>query len=128
MARRLVVKVFPCSVSAGRIDGHSRCQMAQESRTLLRALNGGIKPCSGEEFSWTVSLCEVQPPRRIGQSIAVVAQEGDVGFPVTVFEYVLGGRYALVRRGWLGMGIRTRFEDGAERYCAETELENLPAV
>lgn len=61
--------------------------------TLLRALNGSIAPESGE-----VMLDKKPMPsysrRAVARRIAVVAQEADLRFPVTVFEFVLGGRYA----------------------------------
>lgn len=61
--------------------------------TLLRALNGALRPTRGEV------LLDDQPiqsyaRRAIARRIAVVAQEADLRFPVTVFEFVLGGRYA----------------------------------
>ncbi len=61
--------------------------------TLLRALNGSLMPTHGEV------LLDDQPiqsyaRRTIARRIAVVAQEADLRFPITVFEFVLGGRYA----------------------------------
>jgi iron complex transport system ATP-binding protein len=61
--------------------------------TLLRAFNGAIAPSSGEV------LLEGKPLRSyarrvVARHIAIVAQEADLRFPVMVFEFVLGGRYA----------------------------------
>ena len=61
--------------------------------TLLRALNGSIAPASGEV------LLDGKPLRTFARRVAArqigtVAQEADLRFPVTVFEFVLGGRYA----------------------------------
>jgi len=61
--------------------------------TLLRTLNGTLMPTSG------AVLLDEKPiqsyaRRTIARRIAVVAQEADFRFPVTVFEFVLGGRYA----------------------------------
>lgn len=61
--------------------------------TLLRALNGSIAPASGE------ILLDGKPLRTfarrvVARQIGMVAQEADLRFPVTVFEFVLGGRYA----------------------------------
>src|SRR5437899_764185 len=61
--------------------------------TLLRTLNGALMPTSG------AVLLDEKPiqsyaRRTIARRIAVVAQEADFRFPVTVFEFVLGGRYA----------------------------------
>ena len=70
--------------------------------TLLRALNGNVTPTTG------VIVLDDKPMRYyarrvIARRIAVVAQESDVRFPVTVFEFVLGGRYAATNAtawGW----------------------------
>src|ERR1700758_4644525 len=61
--------------------------------SLLRTLNGALKPTRGEV------LLDDQPiqsyaRRAIARRIAVVAQEADLRFPVTVLEFVLGGRCA----------------------------------
>jgi iron complex transport system ATP-binding protein len=61
--------------------------------TLLRALNGSIVPAAGE------ILLDGRPVRTfarrvVARHIGMVAQEADLRFPVTVFEFVLGGRYA----------------------------------
>lgn len=61
--------------------------------TLLRALNGSVAPAKGEV------LLDGQPVRTyarrvVARRISVVAQEAELRFPITVFEFVLGGRYA----------------------------------
>ena len=61
--------------------------------TLLRALNGSVVPAGGEV------LLEGKPlhsyaRRVIARHVAVVAQEAELRFPVTVMEFVIGGRYA----------------------------------
>src|SRR6059036_4090282 len=61
--------------------------------TLLRTLNGALTPTRG------VVLQDNRPiqsyaRRAMARRIAVVAQEADLRFPITVFEFVLGGRYA----------------------------------
>ena len=61
--------------------------------TLLRALNGGIK-ASGGEILLNGSPLGSCSRRTISRQIAAVAQEADLRFPVTVLEFVLGGRYA----------------------------------
>lgn len=91
--------------------------------TLLRALNGGLKPSSGQV------LLDGQPlhqyPRRvIARHIAVVAQEGDVRFPVTVLEFVLGGRYASASTGAWGWET-DRDLTVAQEVLQETELTEL---
>src|SRR6266853_6932736 len=61
--------------------------------TVLRALNGSVSVNRGE-----VLLDERRigsyARRAVARQIAVVAQEADLRFPVTVMEFVLGGRYA----------------------------------
>jgi ABC-type cobalamin/Fe3+-siderophores transport system ATPase subunit len=61
--------------------------------TLLRALNGSVKPFAGEVVLDGRQL-QNYARRVVAQRVAVVAQEADVRFPVTVSEFVLGGRYA----------------------------------
>ena len=61
--------------------------------TLLRTLNASLRTTQGEV------LLDGQPlasfaRRAMARRIAVVAQEADLRFPVTVIEFVLGGRYA----------------------------------
>lgn len=61
--------------------------------TLIRALNGTLPVSKGG------ILIEGKPfekfsRREIAQRIAVVAQENETKFPVTVLEFVLAGRYA----------------------------------
>ncbi|MEP6636562.1 MAG: ABC transporter ATP-binding protein [Acidobacteriota bacterium] len=91
--------------------------------TILRALNGGLKPSSGE------ALLDSQPlarfaRRHIARSIASVAQEGDVRFPVTVLEFVLGGRYAWGSTG--AWGWETEQDVRVARdTLRETELDEL---
>jgi iron complex transport system ATP-binding protein len=61
--------------------------------TLLRALNGSLPLMKGEILLNGKPL-EKYSRREIAQKIAVVAQENPVNFPITVFEFVLGGRFA----------------------------------
>jgi len=91
--------------------------------TLLRALNGQIKPASG------VILLDGQPLERlnrrsISRRVAVVAQEAELRFPVTVLEFVLGGRFAwATNAGW---GWETERDlRVAEAVLQETELTEL---
>jgi cobalamin transport system ATP-binding protein len=60
--------------------------------SLLRALNGALQPAAGEVLLHSRPL-HSYARRTIGKHIAVVAQETLLAFPVSVFEYVLGGRY-----------------------------------
>ena len=61
--------------------------------TLLRALNGSVKPIRGEVRLDGRSI-DSYARRAIARRIAVVAQEAELRFPVTVFEFVMGGRYS----------------------------------
>ena len=91
--------------------------------TLLRALNGTLKPISGEVLLDDVKL-DQYPRRVISRNIAVVAQEADVRFPVTVLEFVLGGRYACATTGTWGWET-DRDLSVAEEVLRETELATL---
>src|SRR4029434_10709213 len=68
--------------------------------TLLRTLNGQLRQTSGS------IVIDGQPidrlnRRSISRHIAVVAQEAELRFPVTVLEFVLGGRFAwATHSGW----------------------------
>ncbi|HSS21126.1 MAG TPA: ABC transporter ATP-binding protein [Pyrinomonadaceae bacterium] len=91
--------------------------------TMLRALNGGLRPHSGN-----ISL-DGQPlgsysRRAIARRVAVVAQEADLRFPVTVFEFVLGGRYAWSGTAAWGWETQRDFEI-ARQVLRETRLEEL---
>lgn len=93
--------------------------------TLLRALNGGIKPRSGEVLLDGKPLT-LFSRRTISRNIAVVAQETDVRFPVTVLEFVLGGRYASAGTGTWGWETDRDLEIVKE-VLIDTELEDLAA-
>jgi iron complex transport system ATP-binding protein len=91
--------------------------------TMLRTLNGGLAYASGD------ILLDNQPlnfysRRAIAKRIAVVAQEADLRFPVTVFEFVLGGRYAWANTA--GWGWETSHDVEVTReVLRETQLEEL---
>ena len=93
--------------------------------SLLRALNGALLPSRGEIFLDGKPLSSYAR-RAIGRRIAVVKQEALLSFPVTVLEYVLGGRYA-----WSGSGAWGWESEGdleiAFEVLRETELENFSA-
>lgn len=91
--------------------------------SLLRALNGSIQPSAG------MVLLDDQPlssfaRRAIGRRIAVVSQEALLAFPVSVLEYVLGGRYAW--SGSSGWGWETERDLGiASDVLQQTELADF---
>jgi iron complex transport system ATP-binding protein len=61
--------------------------------TLVRSLNGTV-PISGGHIELDGLPLSEFPRREIARRIAVVAQENETKFPVTVLEYVLAGRFA----------------------------------
>jgi len=61
--------------------------------TLIRSLNGTVPISQGEIELDGKKLNELSR-REIARNIAVVAQENETKFPVTVLEYVLSGRFA----------------------------------
>lgn len=61
--------------------------------SLLKSLNGSLLPFSGEISVDGRPLGQLSR-REVAQRIAVVAQETETNFPVSVLDYVLGGRYA----------------------------------
>jgi iron complex transport system ATP-binding protein len=91
--------------------------------TLLKSLNSQVSPSSGS------ILLDGQPLERlnrrtISRRIAVVAQEAELRFPVTVLEFVLGGRFAwATNAGW---GWETEHDlQIADAVLRETELSEL---
>jgi iron complex transport system ATP-binding protein len=68
--------------------------------TLIRTLNGSVPLASGKIKLDEKALSELSR-RDIATSIAVVAQENETKFPVTVLEFVLAGRFVRGRAfGW----------------------------
>jgi len=60
--------------------------------TLVRSLNATVALASGESLIDSNSLSSLSR-REIAGRIAVVAQENETRFPVTVLEFVLSGRF-----------------------------------
>jgi iron complex transport system ATP-binding protein len=91
--------------------------------TLLRALNGQVRHATSEVLLDGEPI-EKFSRRSIGRRIAVVAQEAELRFPVTVLEFVLGGRFAWASNA--GWGWETdRDLRIAEAVIKETELSEL---
>jgi iron complex transport system ATP-binding protein len=89
--------------------------------TLLRALNGSVPPTGGEILLEGKTISSFAR-RAVARRIAVVAQEADLHFAVSVMEFVLGGRYALSSAwGW----ENKQDIDVAHRVLRETELEGF---
>jgi iron complex transport system ATP-binding protein len=91
--------------------------------SLLRALNGAIRPSRGEIFLDGKPL-NSYARKVIGRRIAVVTQETLLAFPVSVLEYVLGGRYPWSGPGAWGWESERDLEITFE-VLRETELENF---
>ena len=91
--------------------------------TLLRALNAQLPYASGS-ISLKGQPLEKLNRRAIARQIAVVAQEAELRFPVTVLEFVLGGRFAwATNAGW---GWETERDLAvAQAVLHETELSEL---
>ena len=91
--------------------------------TLLKSLNGQIRPSSGTIFLDGQPL-ERLNRRTISRRVAVVAQEAELRFPVTVLEFVLGGRFAwATNAGW---GWETEHDlQIAGAVLRETEMSDL---
>ena len=91
--------------------------------SLLRSLNGGIQPSRGEVFLDQKPLGSYSR-RAVSRRIAAVAQETQLAFPVSVLEYVLGGRYAWSATGLWGWESARDLEIVFE-VLRETELEDF---
>ncbi len=61
--------------------------------TILKAINGGVAASSGEVLLDGRSIGKMRR-REIAKKIAVVAQENETKFPVSVEEFILAGRFA----------------------------------
>ena len=91
--------------------------------TLLRTLNASLRATHGEILLDGTPLASFAR-RSIARRIAVVAQEADLRFPVSVMEFVLGGRYAWSSAwGWES----ERDVEIARGILRETELETFAA-
>jgi iron complex transport system ATP-binding protein len=119
---RIAVANVSLKLAPGEILGVVGPNGAGKS-TLLRTLNGGLIPDSGEVLLDGIRLNR-HSRRMISRSIAVVAQEGDVRFPVTVLEFVLGGRYACASTGAWGWETDQDLRV-AQEVLRDTELEDL---
>ena len=86
--------------------------------TLIRALNGTL-PLAGGAIELDGRRLNNLSRREIARNIAVVAQENETRFPVTVLEFVLSGRF--VHGGAFGWESESDF-DFAETALAECDL------
>lgn len=96
---REILRDVSLTLAAGQIIALAGANGAGKT-TLIRAMNGTLPIASGEIRLDGRSLAELSR-REVAQKIAVVAQETETRFPVTVLEFVLSGRYASGRAfGW----------------------------
>lgn len=93
--------------------------------TLMRALNGAIQQTSGEVLLDGKPLRSFAR-RAVSRRISVVAQEAELRFPVTVMEFVLGGRYAWASTGAWGWETK-RDVDVATRALLDAGLTDFSA-
>ncbi|MBK9529827.1 MAG: ABC transporter ATP-binding protein [Acidobacteria bacterium] len=84
--------------------------------TLIKALNGTL-PISAGEINLNEQPLTSISRREIAKNIAVVAQENETRFPVTVLEFVLSGRFVHGGAfGWETDGD-IRFAENALKDC-----------
>jgi ABC-type cobalamin/Fe3+-siderophores transport system ATPase subunit len=119
---RVAVSNVTLTLDAGEITALVGPNGAGKS-TLLRALNGQARRTSGSV------LLDGQPIERytrrtIGRRIAVVAQEAELRFPVTVLEFVLGGRFAWASNSGWGWETEQDLRVAVD-VLSETDLTNL---
>lgn len=89
--------------------------------TLIKALNGTLLATSGQ-VTLDEKLLGSYSRREIARRIAVVAQENETKFPVTVLEFILSGRFA---RG-TAFGWESADDVAvAERALGECDLANF---
>lgn len=89
--------------------------------TLIRSLNGTIPLSVGEIFMDDTPIKRLSR-REIARNIAVVAQENETKFPITVTEFILAGRFA---RG-AAFGWETADDiDAASKALSHCDLEDF---
>ncbi len=91
--------------------------------TLLKALNNSL-PIQSGEILLTGNIINSFSRREIAQRIAVIAQENETKFPVTVLEFILAGRFAHGNVfGWETEND-IQIAENALRICDLAGLEN----
>ncbi len=87
-----VVQEVSFALEAGKIIALLGANGAGKT-TLLKALNGGL-PVAAGEITLNGKPLKDFSRREIARKIAVIAQETETKFPVSVLEFVLSGRFA----------------------------------
>ena len=121
---RVAVSGLTLTLNAGEITAVIGPNGAGKS-TLLRTLNGQLPLASGGVLLDGEPL-ERLSRRTISRRIAVVAQEAELRFPVTVVEFVLGGRFAWATHSGWGWDTERDLQVAAS-VLRETELTELSA-
>lgn len=119
---RIAVTKVSLTLDAGEITALVGPNGAGKS-TLLRSLNGQLARTSGAVLLDGEPI-EKYNRRTIGRRVAVVAQEAELRFPVTVLEFVLGGRFPWGPSSGWGWETERDLRVAVE-VLAETELSEL---
>lgn len=119
---RIAVSNVTLTLDAGEITALVGPNGAGKS-TLLRSLNGQVARTSGAVVLDGQPI-EKYSRRTIGRRVAVVAQEAELRFPVTVLEFVLGGRFAWGPNSGWGWETERDLRVAAD-VLTETELTEL---
>ena len=98
LSGRRVLRDVSCRLKKGEITALLGANGAGKT-TLLRSLNGTVPVVKGK-ISFAGRPLSTMSRREIARRVAVVAQENETKFPVSVFEYILSGRF--VRGGTFG--------------------------
>ncbi|NOT49122.1 MAG: ABC transporter ATP-binding protein [Acidobacteria bacterium] len=100
VVRKLTVRYGPCEVlrdvSFELVEGEIVALLGPNGAgktTLIKALNGSVPRSSGEILLDDRPIAAYSR-RDIARRVAVVAQENETKFPVTVRDFVLAGRFA----------------------------------
>ena len=126
-ARNISVRYGPCDVlrevSLSLSEGRMLALLGPNGAgktTLLKALNGTLPAAEGSVVLDGRPMAELSR-REAARRVAVVAQENETKFPVTVLDFVLSGRFAHGGAfGWERAGDIAV----AERALAECDLQN----
>jgi iron complex transport system ATP-binding protein len=119
---RVAVRDVSLTLNPGEISAIIGPNGAGKS-TFLQSLNGRIEPASGVVLLDGLTLKSFSR-RSIGKRIAVVAQEAELHFPISVLEFVLGGRFAWAPNAAWGWETEQDLAI-ADEVLQETELTEL---
>lgn len=114
---RAVLREVSLELPAGRIVALLGANGAGKT-TLIKALNGTLPVSAGKIRLGDRPLANISR-REIAANIAVVAQENETRFPITVLEFVLSGRF--VHGGAFGWESEKDIEF-AEKALADCDL------